>query len=109
MRATIREALEHVHGVAAVEALAHDSKKRAQGQQQPQLPTGLPSGLRGRQCFLGGMDLSDLASQSGEITTRRGAEAAKIADTPHLIGDAEWDALELAETDPSKPPLKIVG
>lgn len=41
--------------------------------------------------------------------TRNDAEARKVADTPHLTGGewAEWDALELAETDPTKEPLKI--
>lgn len=32
-------------------------------------------------------------------------EARRLADTPHLTGDPEWDAIELAETDPSRPPL----
>jgi len=33
--------------------------------------------------------------------------AVSIADTPHLTGDPEWDAIELAETNPTKEPLKV--
>jgi len=32
------------------------------------------------------------------------AAAADIADTPRLTGDPEWDAIELAETDPDREP-----
>lgn len=32
-------------------------------------------------------------------------EARSIADTPHLTGDPEWDAIELEMTDPNRPPL----
>ena len=38
---------------------------------------------------------------------RRDADAAKMADTPHLTGDPEWDEVELAETAPDKPPLTM--
>lgn len=34
-----------------------------------------------------------------------GAEAESIADKPLLTGNAEWDAVELAETDPLREPL----
>jgi hypothetical protein len=34
-----------------------------------------------------------------------GAKAEKIADEPKLTGDAEWDAVELAETDPMREPF----
>jgi hypothetical protein len=37
--------------------------------------------------------------------TRTDAEARALADTPHLTGDPEWDAIELAETDPNRAPL----
>lgn len=37
-----------------------------------------------------------------------GQTQKEIADTPHLTGDPEWDELELAETDPSREPLKIL-
>lgn len=43
------------------------------------------------------------------VRTRTGAEAAEIADQPHLTGDPEWDAVEIAETDPTAEPVKIVG
>lgn len=36
-----------------------------------------------------------------------GKEAEQIADKPHLTGDPEWDAIELAETDPNKAPLAL--
>lgn len=41
-----------------------------------------------------------------EFETRSDEAAQLIADTPHLTGDPEWDAIELAETDPSRPLLK---
>lgn len=34
-----------------------------------------------------------------------GDEAEKIADKPHLTGNSEWDAVELAETDPMREPF----
>ena len=37
-----------------------------------------------------------------EVETVTGEEAERIADVPHLTGDAEWDAVELAETDPTR-------
>lgn len=37
--------------------------------------------------------------------TRTDEEARTLADTPHLTGDPEWDAIELAETDPTRPLL----
>jgi hypothetical protein len=40
-----------------------------------------------------------------EFIDRNDDEARLIADTPHLTGDPEWDALELAETDPLRPTL----
>jgi len=39
-------------------------------------------------------------------TVRDDDEARSIADTPHLTGDPEFDAIELAETDPSRLPLR---
>lgn len=35
-------------------------------------------------------------------------EEGGIADQPHLTGDPEWDAIEMEETDPTKPPLQVV-
>ena len=34
-----------------------------------------------------------------------GEEARKVADQPRLSGHSEWDAVELAETDPSGDPV----
>jgi hypothetical protein len=110
-RVTAREALEQVHGVAAIEQLAHE----AQQARKPAAPAAhtkvpqLPPMSQPQPRFIGGKDLSDVLPQQAEMVTKRGPEAQAIADVPHLTGDPEWDALELAETDPSKPPLKIVG
>jgi uncharacterized membrane protein len=38
---------------------------------------------------------------------KRDADAARLADSPHLTGDPEWDEVELAETAPDKPPLTM--
>lgn len=43
------------------------------------------------------------------VSTRTGAPAAEVADKPNLTGDPEWDAIELAETDPTREPVTIVG
>ena len=40
-----------------------------------------------------------------EAEVRTDEEARVLADTPHLTGDPEWDAIELAETDPRRPLL----
>jgi len=40
-----------------------------------------------------------------EVETVTGDAAKKVADVPHLTGDPEWDAIELAETDPRRPLL----
>jgi hypothetical protein len=97
LRATVRDAIEHVHGVTAVELLARDSRPRPQAPAPPGQPR-----------FLGGKNLLDADLEPVQATVRAGAEGSKVADTPHLTGDPEWDALELAETDPTKAPLKIV-
>jgi hypothetical protein len=34
-----------------------------------------------------------------------GTAAEAIADKPQLTGNAEWDAVELAETDPMREPF----
>jgi hypothetical protein len=34
-----------------------------------------------------------------------GKEAESVADKPQLTGDPEWDAVELAETDPMREPF----
>lgn len=58
--------------------------------------------------FIGGAPADILnANPTPAKTTDAGATGATEADRPHLTGDPEWDALELAETDPTKPPLVI--
>lgn len=42
-----------------------------------------------------------------KVETKTDEAAQRLADTPHLTGDPELDAIELAETDPSRPPLKL--
>jgi len=37
-----------------------------------------------------------------EVRINRGEDAKAIADTPHLTGDLEWDAMELAATAPDR-------
>lgn len=44
---------------------------------------------------------------SPKTEVKRDADAAKLADSPHLTGDPEWDEIELAETAPDKPPLTM--
>ena len=39
------------------------------------------------------------------VKTVIGLDAEKIADEPRLTGDPEWDAVELAETNPNKEPI----
>ena len=41
-----------------------------------------------------------------EKTVKTDDEARRLADTPHLTGDPEFDAIELAETDPSRDTRK---
>jgi hypothetical protein len=44
-----------------------------------------------------------------DVTVRTDPEARKLADTPHLTGDPEWDEIELRETDPTRPTLRERG
>lgn len=45
---------------------------------------------------------------SGRIERPRTVEEqAELADTPHLTGDPEWDAIEMAEVDPAGERLKV--
>jgi hypothetical protein len=58
--------------------------------------------------YLGGSIKSTRQTAGGMIVSEREeSEARAIADTPHLTGDPEFDAIELAETDPSRPPLRF--
>jgi len=84
---TPKEALEHVRGIAAVEAIRSAKSEDA-------WRSRLPPELRAR-----------LPVRSSVLTDTK---SQQLADTPHLTGDPEWDAIELAETDPSKEPLRIV-
>lgn len=81
LKLTINEALEQVLAIQALELRRREAKERA---------------LRG----LGGK--WDQMPPQAEV--RRDADAAKLADTPHLTGDPEWDAIELAETAPDRVP-----
>lgn len=93
----MREALEQIHGVAAIEHVIAErtSKNRQQYPRQPSAD-----------------DFDDLRAELNrasqpEMHTRTDEEARSIADKPNLTGDPEWDALELAETDPGKEPLQV--
>ena len=90
LRVTAREALEHINGMIAIDQImAERVKERTQYDVE-------------RAHFeKHGLDLPP------KIETKMGKEAQAVADAPHLTGDPEWDALELAETDPTKPPLQI--
>lgn len=41
-----------------------------------------------------------------DITVRTDEAAQKLADTPRLTGDPEWDAIELAATSLDRPLIK---
>ena len=75
----MREALEWIAAANAVEELANEARKKQEREQAK-------------------YKLGDT-----EVTVRSDEEAQKLADTPHLTGDPEWDAIELAATDPSRP------
>ncbi len=47
-------------------------------------------------------------TDSGETQVYDDETAREIADTPQLTGDPEWEAMELAETNPAKDPIKVV-
>jgi len=84
MSLTAREALEHVFAIEALSQRRLDAIKRSRT----------------------GRDASDREAPP-QSDVHRDESARKLADTPHLTGDPEWDAVELAETDPSKPPLTM--
>lgn len=77
----MREALEWIAAANAVEEIANESRKKREREQAR-------------------YKLGDT-----EVTVRSDEEARKLADTPHLTGDPEWDAIELAATDASRPLL----
>jgi hypothetical protein len=84
LRLTLREAIEQLFGMQAV-------RQHLQQQEGDE-----PEDLRGWEEKRRGPPLR---------TVREDDEARKLADMPHLTGDPEWDAVELAETDPSRSPL----
>lgn len=84
MSLTPHEAIGQVHALSAWAELQEEQRERAKH-------------LR---------DMMDDKPVQVQATVLRGADAEKIADVPHLTGDPEWDAMELAETDPSKPLLE---
>lgn len=75
LRLSEREAAEQVLLAQAWEAEVMDRAKTRQ-----------PPALQGD--FVGKPD----------VTVKRGADAAKVADSAHLTGNAEFDAVELRET-----------
>jgi hypothetical protein len=79
---TAREAVEQLNGLTAIELLSAERMVREAEEPQTQI-------------------LNDPRGRTDEV-------AVSIADTPHLTGDPEWDAIELAETDPMREPLRIV-
>lgn len=100
MLLTGREALEQIHSLAALkEIVAETQEEKRQGQPTPEDFALQQAGA------LGGESLPHTA----QISTRTDAKARAIADTAHLIGDPEWDGLELMELDPARPPLDIAG
>lgn len=111
LRATLHEAIEQLAGIQAMEILVAERVKDRQDKS---------STLAALEKWAAeeeeGSDKPSVQATSTRIrnrgsgrSIRTGAEAKSIADTPHLTGGQwpEWDALELEETDPEKPPLRI--
>lgn len=89
MQATIREALEAVYGMTAIEMRTEDSKKRKTGTEK---------------AFVSQAADGEMIEVHATVDTSK--EAAAFADTPHLTGDPEWDAMELEETGAAPPPAE---
>jgi len=47
-------------------------------------------------------DAERLGIEDPQVEVRTGEEARALADTPHLTGDPEFDAIELAATAPDR-------
>lgn len=90
MSLTAREAMTHVIAKQAVEDIASDRLKERRAAEE----------AKERR-----FNTNTLGPIKPEVSVRRGSEAQRIADEPLLTGDPEWDAIELAATDPSKPLL----
>lgn len=116
---TAREALEHINGVYAIEALIRERAQARSSAPEDGLDD-LEEDDAGTTTFMGGARLasdgqsvvrSASSGKKGQVTVV-GPKAQAVADRPHLTKGTdhywpEWDELELEETDPSKPPLKI--
>ena len=91
MSLTLREAIEQLLGMNAIQEYLEEQRDN----QDSDTP------------------LHQLLDRDGhgppDVTVRTGEEARKLADTPHLTGDPEWDEIELRETDPSRPTLQERG
>lgn len=81
---TLREAAEQVFAQNAVREYLREKQERIESHSH--------------------VDPYDFSSQP-EVKTAKGEKARKLADRPHLTGDPEFDAIELAETDPTRAPL----
>jgi hypothetical protein len=94
----MREALEQVYGLDALE--------RVRSKNRPQQTPRRDVREAPAQVTMDGETLPAPVS-GGRFRVNNTEEGRAFADAPHLTGDAEWDALELSETDPSKPPLRF--
>ncbi len=92
LRLTVREAAEVVTGMEQLEAERLDEVDKVFG----------PRGRRRSPIVMG----EEFSHPDGAQEVRTDEAARALADTPHLTGDAEWDAMELEATDPGLPPLK---
>ena len=98
LRLTAREALEQVNGVRAIEKLAEEASK--ENPEHPDFQRDLEEGQQ--------RDTVTFDGDIGQSRAKVGTGSKSIADTPHLTGDPEWDALELAETEVGREDLRIV-
>lgn len=118
LRVTAREALEQINGVYAFEQIARErAPQQPEEVEHEEDPFGIEDEAAGQR-FMGGAVLAEdgesirqPGKKKGQVTVV-GPEAQAVADKPHLTKGTEhywpeWDELELAETDPSRPPLKI--
>jgi hypothetical protein len=96
LQATTREALEQVHGLVALDAIRREAVAGPKRPERFDTPR-----------FLAG-EIDNAVFEPAQSETRVGSpEAKRVADKPNLMGWAEWDELELSETDPTKPLLVV--
>lgn len=86
MSLTVREAVEQVRGVQVAKDLFGDSSPAESLQKLVPL-------LRA---------LLKLPQEPARGYAEDDEDAKSVADDPHLTGDPEFDAVELAETDPTR-------